>query len=766
MIGGINVPDEPQNGGSEVAPFDIYSEPEPAAQEQAVAPGADANLEPERQRWESRYVFILAAIGSAVGLGNVWRFPYLVTRYGGGTFLIPYTICLFGIGMPILLMELALGQQFQGGDVEAFGKMHPRLRGIGMASIFSSMTIIAYYVVIIAWTVIYFFQSCNDLEWTTVSDADNYFVNDLLHYQSLKDVAGDNEGSWRILMGLILTWFAIYFCIYKGVLSAGIVVKITMPLPVLLLVILMIRSVILDGADGGIDKYLGNWDLDVLEQRGDNQIWAAATGQVFFTLGVCMGVMTAYSSFNPRSQNIVVDEKWISLGDYAIAFMAGFTIYAIMGHIVHNCKGESTVGDLLDYGICETEPECTALLAASSEQDDACETIYDSSGFGLAFKMYPFGLSLLPGAKFWCAIFFLMLFTLGVDSAFSLVEAVTTVVGDSQLALRMAWSKPGISLFVCLLLFMIGTLFTADTGMDWLDIVDYYVNQFNLLLVGFFECLATGWIFGMDKQIEAVGQKSITIYNVGTTLALLLGCIIGFGLTEPTYENDAIVRWDDGAVDAETAAAIGVSIGLFTWAVSIGLAVMYAEKNTDDHVLWSIMGWPGCDQLRLNVNTPNHAGWIPNTWASEMTAMFSKDTMPIYFGFFIKYLDPVLLALMILDTWRSNAYEPYGGFKPSQLAVGWTIFAFAIFLGIFPALCPILMMSSKDAKAYEGWDLSVQISNALGYDILNSSLLGFADQTKSLEDEPLKKEEVQAEMTEIPTETSDVASKRQPDTSE
>lgn len=742
--------------------------------------------EEERQRWESRLVFILASIGSAVGLGNVWRFPYLVTKYGGGTFLIPYTVCLFGIGMPILLMELALGQQFQGGDVEAFGKMHPRLRGIGMASIFSSFTIIAYYCVIIAWTVIYFFQSCKELEWTTVADANNYFDNDLLNIADLAELGGNSEGSWRVLMGLILTWFAIYWCIYKGVLSAGIVVKITMPLPVLILIILMIRSVMLPGAGGGLEQYLGNWKMDVLEQRADNQIWAAATGQVFFTLGVCMGVMTAYSSFNPKNQNIVVDEKFISLGDYSIAFFAGFTIYAIMGHLVHECSGLTTAEDMVVYDICTTSPsgpddvDCQTLMNDKSLLESACNTIYNSSGMGLAFKMYPFGLSLLPGAKFWCAIFFLMLFTLGVDSAFSLVEAVTTVIGDSQVAKRMKWTKSGISMVVCLALFFIGTLFTFDTGLGWLDIVDYYVNSFCLLLVGFFECVATGWVYKCDEQAKAVGGTSIAIYNFGSALALLLGCAIGFGLTKPTYTNGSLTSWDDGAVDSAVAAVIGVCTALFIWSVSIALAFYYAEEPEQEDngvqknsVLWSIMGWHGCDSLRTVVNQQNHPDWQPNTTLSELTALFSGNTMPFYFGLFIKYVDPLLLALMIVDTWRSNSYDAYGNYKPSQLAVGWLIFSVALCLGIFPIFCPVLMMSNKHAQAFEGWDLSIQIASYFGIDLLNSSFLGFSSdaagtETVKLKDdpkdgqkdwkenwkEPTKDEDKTAETEMIPRETT------------
>eukprot|EP00494_Astrolonche_serrata_P013170 UN13285 len=142
--------------------------------------------ESSRQRWpgqtqvSQRVIFVMAAVGSAVGLGNVWRFPYLVAKYGGGAFLIPYTICLVMIGMPILLMELALGQKFQGGDVEAFGKLNPRLRGIGLASIWGAGIIISYYAMVIGWAVIYSFRSLKWLPWTTVPKARDYFYGEVI----------------------------------------------------------------------------------------------------------------------------------------------------------------------------------------------------------------------------------------------------------------------------------------------------------------------------------------------------------------------------------------------------------------------------------------------------------------------------------------------------------------------------------------------------------------------------------------------------------
>eukprot|EP00493_Phyllostaurus_siculus_P023439 UN23775 len=126
-----------------------------------------------------------------------------------------------------------------------------------------------------------------------------------------------------------------------------------------------------------------------------------------------------------------------------------------MGNIVHDCKGITDPAELLTLTVCDAEgTNSCANVIAEGRVGDVCKTLYDKSGMGLAFQVFPYGLSTLAGAKFWCAIFFLMLFTLGVDSAFSLVEASTTVVGDSQLAKRMMWSKQGISMFVCILLFL------------------------------------------------------------------------------------------------------------------------------------------------------------------------------------------------------------------------------------------------------------------------------------------------------------------------
>jgi len=711
--------------------------------ENIVVPDENAvdQEEIDRQRWSSRSVFILAAIGSAVGLGNVWRFPYLVTKYGGGTFLIPYLICLVFIGMPILLMELALGQVFQGGDVEAFGALNPRCRGIGLMSIFSTFIIIGYYAVINTWSLCYTFVSMGSIPWTTVPDSSSYFYNDFLEYSSIKhseDGTGhgsDWNGSWKIIMGMFATWLCIYLCVFKGVRSAGEAVKFTMPIPIVLLLMLLFAAVTKPGADDGLDQYIGHWSTDGFKTQADgSNVWTAATGQVFFSLGVTMGVMTAYSSFNPENQNIVMDEKFISLGDFFIAFCSGFTIYSLLGHTVYNCNNEPSTANITElYGVT-----------------DNCDELYEGKSLGLAFIMFPYGLSTIPGGHFWCVCFFSMLFLLGIDSAFSMIEAITTVVSDMELAKRLSWSKPSVTQATCLVCFMFGTIYTMDTGLDNFDIVDHYVNTYNLLTCGFVECYATAWIYKIEDQIARVGERCVYTYNALCLMSLIVAVAIGFGSTQlernPGLERD---KWNDGALDVSTAGLVGTLTGLGLWGIStiIGYCLAEPAEGQDSalQILWGMGGWPGPDFLRTHVNAQHHEGWTPNTWATERAALFSWTTIPCYWGFFIKYLIPTMLMTMLANGIREDYYTPYGGFTTAENGIGLACYIIGVIMMITPVFCPVVFMSNKEARKFEGWDLMI----ALGFDPKEKEWLGFYPDEQTVAITADTKEDVEKEGLEL-----------------
>jgi len=680
-----------------------------------------------RDRWSSRTVFILASIGSAVGLGNVWRFPYLVASYGGGTFLIPYSICLVAFGMPILLLELASGQKFQGGDVEAFGAMNPRLRGIGLMSVFNAFTIITYYSVIIAWSFCFAMQSFGKLPWRDIASADSFFYDEVIQFRDLNgdedtesrtDVGTDWDGSWRALMALQVTWIAIYLCVYKGVRSAGEVVKFTMPFPILVLFIIMIAACTLDGAGDGLDQYLGNWDMAVL---GETDIWSAATGQVFFTLGVTMGIMTAYSSFNPENQNIVIDEKFISLGDYAIAFMAGFTIYAALGNANKECKDGNQ--DII-VGIIDAE---------TGEYD--CADIYQTKSMGLAFVYMAYITSTIPGEAFWSFIWFITLFTLGIDSAFSMIEAVTTVVGDTQMAQRMGWRKEVITANCCAVAFFLAALFTFDTGLNWLDIVDFYVNSYGLLFTGVLECYAVGWVYKIEVQIEKAGGTAVAVYNIVSLLALTVGLCTAFMWPQPNRVDDKL-RYTDNP-SPQNVALVASFVGMAIWLVGIVASILVANPALSMFEKFRyIIGWEGCDELRKIVNQHAYPGWEPYGSTDEWNALTSSKTMPIYWCFFIKYLAPICLSVMFCDVMRNNYFKNYNNYSDEQLKVGCSIFWFSVVLAIIPALTPIMFMSTTEAREFSGWDLT----RALGMEPTTWTWLGFGVEDEKQTEQTLSEE--------------------------
>lgn len=352
----------------------------------------------KRERWQSRYSFLLACIGSAVGLGNIWRFPWLSFTYGGGFFFIPYIIALIIIGLPMLFLELGMGRTTQRGDVEAFGSIHPRLKGIGIASVFGGFMITTYYTNIIAWSCVYFIASFKSpLPWK--GQEYNFFFNDVLRLGStdqLDDVKSYSISS-VVYAGLIFIWMFCFMTLAYGVKGVGRVVKLTVPLPLIIIVILLIYNATLDGARDGIDAYIGKWDASIVQKEAG--IWSSAVGQIFFSNSVALGVMTAYGSYNDESSNIVMDNVIISLTNSMTSFIAGLAVYAVLGNVAY----------LTNMPI---------------------EAIGDTYGVGLTFVIYPSAISNFDTntGHFMGAIFFLSIFTLGIDSALSLIEGFVTVL--------------------------------------------------------------------------------------------------------------------------------------------------------------------------------------------------------------------------------------------------------------------------------------------------------------------------------------------------
>lgn len=408
-----------------------------------------------RDRWSSRTIFLFAAIGSAVGLGNVWRFPYLTYKFGGGAFLIPYLIALFLIGIPMLILEFALGQKIQRGAVESFKKINRKLKGIGTAAIITGFIVVIYYAVVMAWSLVFFVNSFNlKLPWA--DDSKSYFYNNVLGVtSSVSEIGGIN---WTILIALFFVWLGIYFSVRKGVKSVGKVVAITMPLPIILLIILFIRGITLPGSWSGVLYYLKP-DFSTLLS---SDIWIAAISQIFFTLSLAFGIMIAYASFNKKDQDVVSDSYITAITNSAISLFAGFVVFSVVGYMAFS------TGSSIDKVV--------------------------AAGPGLAFVVFPKALSMMPLSWFFSILFFLTLLSLGIDSAFSLVEAVNTSITDVRNKRREE-----VAFWVCLIAFVFGIIFTTGAGIYFLDIVDHFATNYGLVLVGIFEAVAVGWIYGASN---------------------------------------------------------------------------------------------------------------------------------------------------------------------------------------------------------------------------------------------------------------------------
>eukprot|EP00553_Chaetoceros_curvisetus_P002614 CAMPEP_0204619420 /NCGR_PEP_ID=MMETSP0717-20131115/5791_1 /ASSEMBLY_ACC=CAM_ASM_000666 /TAXON_ID=230516 /ORGANISM="Chaetoceros curvisetus" /LENGTH=638 /DNA_ID=CAMNT_0051633419 /DNA_START=28 /DNA_END=1944 /DNA_ORIENTATION=+ len=453
----------------------------------------------QRDRFGSRMAFFFAAVGSAVGFGNVWRFPALAYEYGGGAFFIPYIIALFFIGIPILFLEIALGQYYQRGDVSVFASFHKRMRGVGLSSIVCGYLVLTYYSMLLSWVIRCLFESgTEEAPWgnesVSGSDSVGYFFSSIVGMETVDGlqatrIVGQNVGY------SFLTYLLIFICVAFGLEATGRVTYFTMGLPIVLLFIFLIRGCTLDGSGDGIKAYIGEWDMSAIETGG---AWSTAVSQIFFSLSVCFGIMTAYGSHMPANEPAFTNSCVIAIANSMFSFFSGFAVFSAIGHQAY--LDGVAVDDLEGLG-----------------------------GFSLVFGTWPVVLGSLPGGIHWIRLLFFNLILLGLDSAFSFIEGVVTCVKDTE---RFSETpKYIIAGFFCVVGFLMSLLYATDAGLFFLDVVDFYIN-YVLLIVGFFESFGLGWIYDIEGQLEEFGSNIVFTYMFTTFGAVFFACGFWFGLEE------------------------------------------------------------------------------------------------------------------------------------------------------------------------------------------------------------------------------------------
>uniref|UniRef100_A0A8C1GSY9 Transporter n=1 Tax=Cyprinus carpio TaxID=7962 RepID=A0A8C1GSY9_CYPCA len=453
--------------------------------------GGDENK--ARGNWSNKLDFILSMVGYAVGLGNVWRFPYLAFQNGGGAFLIPYLIMLGLAGIPIFLLEVSLGQFASQGPVSVW-KAIPALQGCGIAMLIISVLIAIYYNIIMCWTLYYLFASlkgtlpwatCKN-EWNTVECKDKdmlllgkdellslslslsppeYFKYNVLHISKGIEYPGDIR--WPLAACLFLAWLIVYASLAKGIKSSGKVVYFTATFPYVVLVILLIRGVTLPGAGSGILYFITpKW-----EKLNDAKVWKDAATQIFFSLSAAWGGLITLSSYNKFHNNCYRDTLIVTCTNSATSIFAGFVIFSVIGFMAHELK-----------------------VPIESVADE---------GPGIAFVVYPEALTRLPLSPFWAIIFFLMLLTLGLDTMFATIETIVTSVSD-EFPKYLRKHKPLFTLVCCLSFFVLGFPMITESGMYMLQLVDTFAASYSLVIIAIFELIGISYIYGLQRFCEDI----------------------------------------------------------------------------------------------------------------------------------------------------------------------------------------------------------------------------------------------------------------------
>ncbi|MDZ8120285.1 sodium-dependent transporter [Pontiella agarivorans] len=467
----------------------------------------------KRSLWGSKVGFLLAAIGSAVGLGNIWRFGYMAYENGGGAFLIPYAVALLMAGIPLMILEYALGHREKASPPLAFARVNRLWEPLGwwMPTV-AFFGINLFYAAVIGWCMNYFLLSFN-LSWG--ADTGAFFFGEFLQISDGPFDLGSIR--WPILGGTVLTWAIVWGICYREV-SHGIekASMIFMPLLFVLTLVLVGWSVQLPGAWTAIKENYLSCDFSKISLFTDvgRKVWVAAFGQIFFTLSLGFGIMITYASYLPKKTDIVGNALTTCVLNCLYSFITGFAVFGTIGYMAQA------------QGIAFGE----AIKA----------------GPGLAFVVYPEAINQLPaGNRIFGALFFLVLIVAGLSSAISLTEAFSCSICD-----KFKISRKKSTSIICGLGLAGSIVFTTQAGLFILDIIDHFINNYALIIGGVLECILVGWILKsgvMRNHVNSVSAVKLPVlWDVAIrfiTPGMLLIIVAGALRNEfmAAYENYPVI---------------------------------------------------------------------------------------------------------------------------------------------------------------------------------------------------------------------------------
>ncbi|MDH2388750.1 sodium-dependent transporter [Streptomyces sp. HNM0663] len=433
-----------------------------------------------REQWSTRTGFLLAAIGSAIGLGNIWRFPAIAYGNGGGAFLLPYLVALLTAGIPVLIMEYSIGRKYRMSPPAALRRMARPAEVIGWWQVVICFVIATYYAVILAWAVRYVGFSA-DQAWG--DDPEAFLFGDFLEVAESPGMISSYVTAviWPLIAVWVVVLVILAFGVRRGIERAN---KVFIPLLVLFFVILVIRALTLDGAAEGLDAlFAPDWsELD------NGSVWVAAYGQIFFSLSIGFGIMVTYASYLGRRADLTGSAMVAGFANSSFEILAGIGVFATLGFMA---------------------------AQAGVPVDEVA-----SAGLGLAFVAFPAVISEMPAGSFFGVLFFVSLVIAGLSSLISIVQVVVSAVQD-RTGIRRIPAVFGVGGLVALASIL---LFPTDEGLFLLDASDHFVNQYGIALAALVSVVVIAWVLRKLPELQQNADATSAI-RLGHWWRICLGLI-------------------------------------------------------------------------------------------------------------------------------------------------------------------------------------------------------------------------------------------------
>ncbi|XP_068434665.1 sodium-dependent neutral amino acid transporter B(0)AT2 [Clinocottus analis] len=572
------------------------------------SPDGAETCDADRPAWDSKVQYVLAQVGFSVGLGNVWRFPYLCHQNGGGAFMLLYVFLLIIVGVPLFFMELAAGQSIRQGSIGVWKHISPKLAGIGYSSCIVCFYVALYYNVIIAWSLFYLgnsfqyplpWEHCpidvttNDTvkECATSSPTSYFWFRKALNItNSIKESGEFNPIMTGCLLG---AWAIVSLAMIKGIKSSAKVMYFSSVFPYLVLFIFLIRGLMLDGAMEGITYMF----YPKLEIWGSVQVWRQAATQVFFALGLGYGSVIAYSSYNPVHNNCHRDALMVSGINFMTSVLASLVVFVVLGfrakNIALRCVAKN-LGLLSLWSSYEsnqplvdgwpwinmTVPSSVPLaeykdwyslhgsMVGPNVTDCSLEEEMNKGveGTGLAFIAFTEVMALFPASPFWSTLFFLMLLNLGLSTMFGTMQGILTPLMDNFSFLGR--HRTLLTVSSCALGFIIGLLFTQRSGNYFVTMFDDYSATLPLIIVVIFETFSVAWVYGTDRFMDDIEVmlkwRPPVVYKYLWKYVCLLSMVglLAASLLRMVFKRPTYTAWNQNTASEMTLEYPGWALGM------------------------------------------------------------------------------------------------------------------------------------------------------------------------------------------------------------